>query len=113
VELVDRVDLESIGEVIPVLGGEDPIAAYRSTEEKKIQILLSSLLKERFKSFFITFQWSFILFIVFVPLVKKITSLASCILKYILVTPQRDWANIVFDDLLYYIGGPLCCSSYV
>jgi hypothetical protein len=35
VELVDRVNLESIGEVIPVLGSEDPIAAYRSTEGKK------------------------------------------------------------------------------
>jgi hypothetical protein len=34
VELVDGVNLESIGQVIPVLGGEDPIAAYRSTEEK-------------------------------------------------------------------------------
>jgi hypothetical protein len=34
VELVDRVNLESIGEVIPVLGGEDPIAAYRSAEGK-------------------------------------------------------------------------------
>jgi hypothetical protein len=48
VELVDRVNLESIGEVIPVLGGENPIAAYRSTEGKKTKILLSSLIKERF-----------------------------------------------------------------
>jgi hypothetical protein len=35
VELVDRVNLESIGQVAPVFGGEDPVAAHRTTEEKR------------------------------------------------------------------------------
>jgi hypothetical protein len=40
VELVDRVNLESIGQIIPVLGGEDPIAAYRSTKEKNTNTIV-------------------------------------------------------------------------